>query len=66
VAAGGGGEERFPGDKDTMGLVDRDGRLGEMVEHVDGHGGVEDVGHKRQDGGVGVDHGRRMGAQHGG
>ena len=49
-----------------MGLINCDGRLGEMVEDVDGHGGVEDIGRERQGGGVGLDHGRRMGPQHGG
>jgi hypothetical protein len=30
-----------PGDKDPMGLLDRHGRLGEMVEQVDGHGALK-------------------------
>jgi hypothetical protein len=48
-----------------MGLTDRQGRIGEMVEHVDGNRGVEDPGPERQGGGVGLNHRRRMGTQHG-
>jgi hypothetical protein len=33
-----------------------------MVEHVDGHGDVEDTDHERQGGGVGLDDRRRVGA----
>jgi hypothetical protein len=57
---------RIPqGGKDTMGLADGDGRIGQMVEDVDRDGGVEGVGGDRESVGVGLDHRWRMAPQHG-
>jgi DNA replication protein DnaC len=66
VTAGRGGKEGSSQGEDTVSLADGGGRLGQVVEHVDGHRGVEGVGQERQGGGVGLDHRQRMGAQHGG
>jgi hypothetical protein len=65
VAAGRGRHQHPAAGEDPIGLADGDGRLGEMVEDVDGHGGVEDAGQERQGCQVGLDDRRRIGGQHG-
>jgi hypothetical protein len=65
VAAGRGGEEGSSHGEDTVGFANGDGRLGQMVEHVDGHRGVEGAGEERQGDSVGLDRRRRVGVQHG-
>ena len=64
-ALGRSGQEDPTGGQGPVGLGDRLRRVGQVVKDVDGHGGLHAAGQDRQGGRVGLDHRRRVAAQHG-
>jgi hypothetical protein len=65
VPAGRGGKEDPAVGQDPVGLGNGGRRVGQVVEDVDGHGGVHGPGADRQGGGVGLDHRGWVAGQHG-